>query len=85
MKLAKEWKPFCLYLLDDSAAVSQAETDYNTVQEKCLEALTQWLKGQGRERTWQTIVQGLRFVGQVDYAKELTETIVSRDISNGTI
>ena len=80
MKLAEDWKPFCLYLLDDSAAVSQAETDCKTVREKCLEALIRWQKGQGKKRTWQAIVQGLYNVGQVDYAKELTEKIVRGNI-----
>ena len=75
-KLASDWIPFCLYLSVDEAAISQAEADHQTVQEKCYKVLCQWHKGQGKERTWQTIVQGLHHVGHSDYAEELRERII---------
>ena len=60
-----------LALKFDVAAIGQ---DSTSVKERCTNMLGKWLDGQGKRepRTWCTLLEALKDIGQIELVKELS-------------
>ena len=63
--------------------LDQASAAHSQLEEKAMEALVMWLRGQGdsnKPRSWKTVLDALRLAGQKDMAAKL-----ERDIREGKL
>ena len=81
--LGQDWRSVCTYLGLQHYQLEQANIAHTKLEEKAMEALVMWLRGQGDSdapRSWNTLLQALRRAGHSDMASR-----VERHIKNGTL
>ena len=82
-RLGQDWRKVCTYLGLQHYQLGQADEAHYHLEDKAMEALVMWLKGQGDSkapRSWNTLLQALRYAGQNDMASD-----VERRINSGTL
>ena len=82
-KLGHDWRKVCTYLGLQHYQLDQADVARAKLENKAMEALVMWLRGQGDSsapRSWETLLQALRLAGHNDMASE-----VERGIKNGKL
>ena len=82
-KLGQDWRKVCTYLGLQYYQLEQADIACSQLEDKAMEALVKWLRGQGESRapcSWKTLLQALRWAGHNDMASG-----VERGIKNGTL
>ena len=78
-KLGRDWRKVCSYLGLQHCQLEQAD-EAHSLEEKTMEALVMWLKGQGdlkAPRSWNTLLQALRWAGLNDMASDVEKVINS--------
>ena len=82
-KLGQDWRKVCTYLELQHYQLEQADVARSQLEDKAMEALVMWLRGQGNPkapRSWKTLLRALRLAGHNDMASD-----IERDIKNGTL
>lgn len=77
------WHSIGTYLDLHYYQLDQADVAYSQLEDKAMEALVMWLRGQGDSkapRSWKTVLKALRRAGRNDMASEL-----ERDIKDGRL
>ena len=82
-KLGRHWRSVGTYLGLQHCQLDQADWADSKLEEKAMEALMMWLRGQGdskEPRSWRTVLKALCLAGQNDMAAQL-----ERDIREGRL
>ena len=77
-KLGNDWRSVGTYLGLQQHQLDQAFYVDSKLEEKAMEALVMWLRGQGdsdKARSWKTVLEALRLAGQYDMAAKLERKI----------
>ena len=82
-KLGQDWYKVCTYLGLQHYQLQQADVARSQLEDKAMEALVMWLRGQGDSkapRSWNTLLQALRWAGQNDMANNVERGIKDRTL-----
>ena len=82
-KLGQDWYKVCTYLGLQNYQLQQADAARSQLEDKAMEALVMWLRGQGdskANRSWNTLLQALRWAGQNDMASNVERGIKDRTL-----
>ena len=82
-KLGQDWRSVCTYLGLQHYELDQANMAHAKLEDKAMEALVMWLRGQEKSRapqSWKTLVEALHWAGHNDIASDLERRIKSKTL-----
>ena len=82
-KIGQDWRSVCSYLGLQNYELDQANVAHTKLEDKAMEALVMWLRGQGKSkapRSWKTLVEALRWAGHKDMASDLERRIKTKTL-----
>ena len=82
-KLGQDWRSVCTYLGLQHYQLDQANMAHAKLEDKAMEALVMWLRGQEKSRaphSWKTLVEALRRAGHNDMASDLERRIKNKTL-----
>ena len=86
--VAPQWKQLGIHLNFDPEGrtldLIEAEHKFDGPVDRCEATIKHWLKGNGNEATWNTVIELLEDMGEIELAKQVKSTLLARGGQNLT-